>query len=103
MQCALTSSSSIQHAIDHSQEGIYKNLHQFLKKGPPQLFPDFSVHDIGVWFDVMQGMVLLAILTNCLILVFSSEQWLPWLYSRDPSSGGDQVMAIGSGRFVKAN
>ena len=54
----------------------------------------------------MQGMVLLAVLTNCLILGFSSEQlmqWLPWLYSRDPSSGGDQVMAVGSGRFVKAN
>ena len=57
--------------------------------------------DIGVWFYVMQGMVLIAILTNCLILGFSSEQlmqWLPWLYSRDMASGGDQVMAIGSGR-----
>ena len=54
-----------------------------------------------MWFEVMQGVVLLAVLTNCLILGFSSEQlmqWLPSLYSRDPSSGGDQIMAIGSGR-----
>ena len=59
--------------------------------------------DIGVWFDVMQWLVLTAILTNCLLLGFSSEQlmqWLPWLYSRDMTSGGDQVMAVGSGRLV---
>ena len=51
----------------------------------------------------MQVMVLLAVLTNSCILGFSSEQlvqWLPWLYTRD---GGNQVMAVGSGRFVKAN
>ena len=62
---------------------------------------NFRVRDIGVWFDVIQGMVLLAILTNCFILGFSSEQlmqWLPWLYSRDMESGGDQIMAVGSGR-----
>jgi hypothetical protein len=56
-----------------------------------------------VWFEVMQGMVLLAVLTNCLILGFSSEQlmqWLPTLYSRDPTTGGDQIMAVGSGRYV---
>ena len=60
---------------------------------------EVRVRDIGVWFEVMQGMVLLAVLTNCLILGFSSEQlvqWLPWLYS--PASGGDQIMAVGSGR-----
>ena len=59
------------------------------------------MRDIGVWFDVMQGMVLTAILTNCLILGFSSEQlmqWLPWLYSRDTADGGDQILAVGSGR-----
>ena len=63
----------------------------------------FRVHDIGVWFDVMQAMVMVAILTNCFILGFSSEQlmqWLPWLYSRDADSGGDQMMAVGSGRSV---
>ena len=57
---------------------------------------------MGVWFDVMQALVFVAILTNCFILGFSSEQlmqWLPWLYSRD-TMGGDQVMAVGSGRSV---
>ena len=57
---------------------------------------------MGVWFSVMQGMVLAAILTNCFLLGFSSEQlmqWLPWLYSRDTTSGGDQMMAVGSGRL----
>lgn len=61
------------------------------------------MHDIGVWFDVMQAMVMVAILTNCFILGFSSEQlmqWLPWLYSRDADSGNDQMMAVGSGRSV---
>ena len=55
-----------------------------------------------MWFDVMQALVFVAILTNCFILGFSSEQlmqWLPRLYSRD-TMGGDQVMAVGSGRSV---
>lgn len=60
------------------------------------------VRDIGVWFDVMQVMVFAAILTNCFILGFSSEQlmqWTPWLYSRE-AADGDQIMAMGSGRCV---
>ena len=47
----------------------------------------------------MQVMVFIAILTNCAILGFSSEQlmqWIPSLFSRETE--GDQVMAIGSGR-----
>ena len=55
-----------------------------------------------MWFDVIQVLAFVAILTNCIILGFSSEQlmqWLPWLYSRD-TMGGDQVMAVGSGRSV---
>jgi len=45
-------------------------------------------------------MVFMAILTNCAILGFASEQlmqWLPSLFARD-SSDGDQIMALGSGR-----
>lgn len=60
------------------------------------------VRDIGVWFDVMQVMVFAAVLTNCFILGFSSEQlmqWTPWLYSRE-TGDGDQIMAMGSGRCV---
>ena len=56
--------------------------------------------DIGVWFDVMRGMVFVGILTNCAILGFTSEQlmqWLPSLFTRD-SDDGDQLMALGSGR-----
>ena len=58
--------------------------------------------DIGVWFDVMRGMVFVGILTNCAILGFSSEQlmqWLPSLFTRS-SDDGDQLMALGSGRYV---
>ena len=57
-------------------------------------------HNIGVWYDVMVVMVFTAILTNCAILGFSSEQlmqWMPWLFTRD-ASDGDQMMALGSGR-----
>lgn len=61
--------------------------------------------DIGVWFDVMRGMVFVGILTNCAILGFSSEQlmqWLPSLFTRS-SADGDQLMALGSGRYVFGN
>jgi len=56
--------------------------------------------DIGVWYDVMGAMVFIGILSNCALLGFSSEQlmqWIPSLFDRD-SLGGDQVMAVGSGR-----
>ncbi|XP_065883003.1 anoctamin-10-like isoform X2 [Dysidea avara] len=58
--------------------------------------------DIGIWLTVMKAMVYIGILTNCFILGFSSEQmmqWLPWLFTRD-AVDGDQVMALGSGRYV---
>lgn len=48
----------------------------------------------------MKAMVFAAILTNCAILGFSSEQlmqWLPSLFVRDEADG-DQLMAMGSGR-----
>jgi hypothetical protein len=47
-------------------------------------------------------MVFVGILTNCAILGFSSEQlmqWLPSLFTRSISDG-DQLMALGSGRYV---
>ena len=50
----------------------------------------------------MSSMVFLAILTNCAILGFSSEQlmqWAPSLFDRD-TLDGDQVMAVGSGRWA---
>ena len=50
----------------------------------------------------MKAMVYIGILTNCFILGFSSEQmmqWLPWLFTRD-AVDGDQVMALGSGRYA---
>ena len=62
--------------------------------------PHCRACNIGVWYDVMRAMVFVSILTNCVILGFSSEQlmqWLPSLFARD-SADGDQVMALGSGR-----
>ena len=53
-----------------------------------------------MWYEVMQVMAFVAILTNCAILGFSSEQlmqWAPSLFSRQ-AEGGDQIMAMGSGR-----
>lgn len=50
----------------------------------------------------MQVMVFTAILTNCAILGFSSEQlmqWMPWLFTRDLQDG-DQMLVAGSGRFA---
>ena len=50
----------------------------------------------------MKVMVFVAILTNCAILGFSSEQlmqWMPSLFTRD-TLDGDQLMALGSGRLV---
>ena len=48
----------------------------------------------------MKIMVFTAILTNCFILGFSSEQlmqWMPWLFTRDQVDG-DQMLRVGSGR-----
>lgn len=76
---------------------LFKLLHVYRRPMPRR------ARDIGVWFDVMRVMVFVAILTNCAILGFSSEQlmqWTPSLFSRDLSGGGDQVMAMGSGRYV---
>ena len=72
-------------------------MHNFLKKGPPQFFPEFRVH--GVWFDVMLGMVVLAILTNCLLFM------LFWLYIGDLNSGdlvvgGFKVVVFGFGYLL---
>ena len=72
---------------------FYNNIIIYL---PPR------ARDIGVWFDVMRGMVFVGILTNCAILGFSSEQlmqWLPSLFTRSISDG-DQLMALGSGRYL---
>ena len=44
---------------------------------------EVRVRDIGVWFEVMQGMVVVAALTNCLILGFFSEQLV-----QGPNAGG---------------
>ena len=65
-------------------------------------FCSCRARDIGVWFDVMRWMVFVGILTNCAILGFSSEQmmqWLPSLFTRSISDG-DQLMALGSGRYI---
>lgn len=62
----------------------------------------FRCQRIGVWYEVMRVMVFVGILTNCAILGFSSEQlmqWIPSLFSRE-SEGGDQIMVLGSGRWV---
>ena len=91
LKCAFTSPGSLVHAVDHSQEGIYY-MKICISFCPPLFFPEFRVHDIGVWFYVMQGMVLLATPINCFI---SSKQFIHfWLYTGDLSSGYDLVMGV---------
>jgi len=54
-----------------------------------------------VWYKVMQVMVFVAIITNCAILGFSSEQliqWLPYLFTKEGTAGDSHIMAMGSGR-----
>ncbi|CAM9723991.1 unnamed protein product [Chrysoparadoxa australica] len=57
---------------------------------------------IGVWATVMDCMVYLSILTNCLLFALSSEQmlqWMPWLFGRDMRDG-EQILLKGMGRWV---
>ena len=54
---------------------------------------------IGVWYSVLYSMMLLSMLTNSLIVGFSSEQlavWCPWMYE---TIDGDQFIKLGYGRY----
>ena len=54
--------------------------------------------DIGVWYNVLWCMVAVSMLTNTVIMGFSSEQlaeWLPWMYE---TIEGDQYIKQGYGR-----
>ena len=56
--------------------------------------------DIGVWYNVLWCMVAVSMLTNTVIMGFSSEQlaeWLPWMYE---TIEGDQYIKLGYGRYV---
>ncbi|KAK3710543.1 hypothetical protein QZH41_009363 [Actinostola sp. cb2023] len=58
------------------------------------------VSSIGVWYNVLYLMMLLSMLTNSLIVGFSSEQlasWCPWMYE---TIDGDQFIRPGYGRYV---
>ena len=54
--------------------------------------------NIGVWYNVLCCMVAVSMLTNTVIMGFSSEQlaeWLPWMYE---TIDGDQYIKLGYGR-----
>ncbi|KXJ04585.1 hypothetical protein AC249_AIPGENE17195, partial [Exaiptasia diaphana] len=60
------------------------------------------VSSIGVWYNVLYLMMILSMLTNSLIVGFSSEQlasWCPWMYE---TIDGDQFIKPGYGRYVVA-
>lgn len=60
------------------------------------------VANIGVWFNVLYCMMVLSMLTNSLIVGFSSEQlavWCPWMYE---TIDNDQFIINGYGRYVVA-
>lgn len=40
---------------------------------------------IGVWEEILRFLIYLSVLTNVLVICFTSEQlneWMPWLYRR---------------------
>lgn len=60
------------------------------------------VSNIGVWYNVLYAMMVLSMLTNSLIVGFSSEQlavWCPWMYE---TIDNDQYIIDGYGRYVVA-
>nr|XP_058973340.1 anoctamin-10-like [Pocillopora verrucosa] len=60
------------------------------------------VSNIGVWYNVLYQMMVLSMLTNSLIVGFSSEQlavWCPWMYE---TIDNDQFIVSGYGRYVVA-
>ena len=75
-----------------ARSDLFKLLYAYRRPVPHR------TRDIGVWYDVMQVMVFIGILSNCVILGFSSEQLMQWLPSLFDRTEGDQVMAVGSGR-----
>ena len=60
----------------------------------------YRVANIGVWFNVLYCMMVLSMLTNSLIVGFSSEQlavWCPWMYE---TIDNDQFIINGYGRYA---
>ena len=57
--------------------------------------------NIGAWYNVLYSMMVLSMLTNSLIVGFSSEQlavWCPWMYE---TIDNDQFIISGYGRYHK--
>ena len=57
--------------------------------------------NIGAWYNVLYAMMVLSMLTNSLIVGFSSEQlavWCPWMYE---TIDNDQFIISGYGRYHK--
>ena len=57
--------------------------------------------NIGAWYNVLYAMMVLSMLTNSLIVGFSSEQlavWCPWMYE---TIDNDQFIVSGYGRYRK--
>ncbi len=77
-----------------ARSDLFKLLYAYRRPIPRR------TRDIGVWYNVMQVMVFIGILSNCVILGFTSEQLMQWLPSLFDRAEGDQVMAVGSGRWV---
>jgi hypothetical protein len=62
---------------------------------------DERVSGIGMWKDLLTGMVWLSCLTNCLLFGFTSDQMLhyvPDLYIQNEE--GETLLAEGKGRLV---
>lgn len=79
------------------------NLNLALAWKPMLMFDSFfclvyRVSNIGVWYNVLYAMMVLSMLTNSLIVGFSSEQlavWCPWMYE---TIDNDQYIIDGYGR-----
>ncbi|XP_048585783.1 anoctamin-8 [Nematostella vectensis] len=92
----LAAAVSIVFLFIEARSDLFKLL--FIYQKPPVM----RVSSIGVWYSVLYMMMILSMLTNSLIVGFSSEQlasWCPWMYE---TIEGDQFIKPGYGRYVVA-
>ncbi|XP_028413837.1 anoctamin-8-like [Dendronephthya gigantea] len=92
----LASAVGVVFLLIESRSDMFKLL--FIYQRPKVL----RTCDIGVWYNVLWCMVAVSMLTNTVIMGFSSEQlaeWLPWMYE---TIEGDQFIKLGYGRYIVA-
>ena len=101
---------SIVSNVVEARSDIFRLLHLCRRVTPER------ANGIGSWYQVLQSIALVSVLTNCLIFGFESHQmayWFPWLFRSaavsasgsvlDELSVGDaSIMGVGAGVTTSA-